>query len=235
MRIGLGKGYVINSLTDRESTENHDGSQKYGMSPSIDIVMYDQLHNAPLSCEMSFQVFPVEMVLGCIEVTRYLDSKKLASDLEKLARVRRLADVKVYGRSYAAGPGTNRRPLAFIFAISSSISNKEIHRQVSSLHDELRPQAILILDRGLFVRRGASSDLLWIEENAFFHFFAYLRSRVERFGLGRTELRKYVDEAGSVLTLDGNTLAAEVAEAEDFDEFDDGGSDDRDDGWDDDD
>jgi hypothetical protein len=75
----------------------------------MDVVIYDQFFNAPLHRELSFSVFPVEMVYGTVEVKRLLESKNLKKILSDIQTIRRLGEEKWYA-AYAAVPKNAESP-----------------------------------------------------------------------------------------------------------------------------
>ncbi len=208
-RIGVDTGFVVNYESDRKSmqwfaeTKDHR-EQDESIGPQSDILLLDVLQNAPLCSEQAFRVCPIEMVLGVIEVTRKLDSAKLANDLKKIQRVRALADPGK--KRYIDLHLTSKRPLrprASVVGLKSSISFDEIKKQISGIHDSLRPNAILLLDKALYIRKPFTMDFFEVKDDLLFQFIAVLRFHIERFPLGNTNLGDYLPKVASFLQDDG--------------------------------
>ncbi len=207
-RIGVDTGFVVNHESDKSSeewfatTEDHRAEDK-SIGPQSDILLLDLLLNAPLCSEQAFRVCPIEMVLGVIEVTRHLDSAKLATDLEKLQRVRALADPGK--KSYRDPSLTATRPLrprAYIVGLSGSISFDQVYSKVSAVPDPLRPNAILLLDEVLYIRKPFTLEFYKIEEDVLFQFIAMLRYQIERFPIGSADLGAYLPGVAQLLKSD---------------------------------
>jgi len=164
-RIGVDTGFVVNCESDAKSREWFEKTADHrqpdeGIGPQSDILLLDVLENAPLCPELAFRVCPIEMVLGVIEVTRNLDAAKLRKDLAKLQRVRALAAPGK--KRYAEGsdhPGNALRPRAYVVGLKSSVSSAEIKGQVEAIDDDLRPNALLLLDRALYIRRPYTTEI----------------------------------------------------------------------------
>jgi len=204
-RIGVDTGFAVNCESDKKSkawfeeTEDHRQQDK-SIGPQSDILLLDVLHNAPLCCEQAFRVCPIEMVLGVIEVTRNLNSAKLATDLEKIRRVRELADPGK--KRYRNAMLTAKRPLrprAYVVGLGGSISFEEVRDKVSAIDDPFRPNGILLLDKVLYIRKPFSLDFFEVREDVLFQFIAMLRLHVERFPIGGTDLGAYLPGMASLL------------------------------------
>jgi hypothetical protein len=209
-RIGVGTGFVVNSKSDEGSAEFFSTSktprtQDTNIGPQSDILLVDELDNAPFCCERTFKVFPVEMVLATLEITRDLDSDKLHTDLNKIARVRTLAQVKQYAKGFEIGADC-RKPLGYIVGLGGQLSLQTIIEQVDTIEDDLRPNAILILEQALYVRRPYTLEFDRITEDILFHFISMLRHQVETFPRGRVNLRSYVPAVAERCWLDEQGL-----------------------------
>jgi hypothetical protein len=221
-RIGLGTGFVVNAESDKASAQYfaaQAGPRQVDKSvgPQSDILLLDVLNNAPFCPEKSFVVVPVEMVLGVVEVTRHLDAAKLQSDLEKLSRVRQLGKAKHYrptASSYSSAPF--RLPLAYLVGMESSLSEDEITRQVGEMDASLRPDAILMLDKHLLIRKRSTTQFIRVEKDILYHFVAVLRAQVESFPLGSTDLGEYLPIEGMVIWGPPGGMSSSSAGAADF-------------------
>jgi hypothetical protein len=83
-RFSIGTGFVLSS------------NEALGFSAQMDIIIYDQFHNAPIYQEVSADVFPVEMVYAVIEVKRLLQKKDLPKILKDIQHVRALGAERRY-------------------------------------------------------------------------------------------------------------------------------------------
>lgn len=209
-RIGVDTGFVVNYESDvnsREwfaSTSDHRKEDE-SIGPQSDILLLDVLENAPLCTEQAFRVCPIEMVLGVVEVTRKLDASKLAVDLRKIQRVRSLADPGK--KQYVDRNLTAKRPLrprAYIVGLKSSITFKEIRKQISEVDDSLRPNVVLPLDKALYIRKPFTTDFHEITEDVLFQFIAVLRMHIERYPIGNTNLNAYLPGVAKLLKDESN-------------------------------
>ena len=163
-------------------------------SPQMDVLITDLRHNAPLCAEEETNIFPIEMVLAAIEITRDLNRTKLRGDLEKLATLRAIAGVKNYAGSDDGA--ASLRPMAYIVGLGGSISEDAIEKEIAEIDDDLRPNGILHLDRGYYHREPYTTKVFRIEKAPLFHFAAFLRARLARFPVAPANLSSYVPAVG---------------------------------------
>jgi hypothetical protein len=83
-KFGVGTGFVVCSDATTQP------------SPQLDVVVYDELHNAPLHRELTSYVFPIEMVYATVEVKGALARGDLAACVRSNAAVRAQAPHKRY-------------------------------------------------------------------------------------------------------------------------------------------
>jgi hypothetical protein len=57
-------------------------------SPAIDRVIFDKSAAPPLMHDIAHSIFPIESVCGLVEITVYLDSRKLKDDIEQMAPIK---------------------------------------------------------------------------------------------------------------------------------------------------
>ena len=81
-RFSIGTGVVIAASGD--------------CSPQIDIVIYDNFHNAPLLSEFGACLFPVEIVHATIEVKSVLTKKEFHKSLAAIRKLRSLGSQRHY-------------------------------------------------------------------------------------------------------------------------------------------
>ncbi|WP_439402642.1 DUF6602 domain-containing protein [Bradyrhizobium sp. DASA03068] len=65
-------------------------------SPQVDIVIYDNFHNAPLLSEFGACLFPVEIVYATIEVKSRLDKTEFENSLTAIRKIRALGKQRHY-------------------------------------------------------------------------------------------------------------------------------------------
>lgn len=89
------EAFVKNLLEDQipKGCKIHPGHIVCGDNPNTsgtlyDLVIYRPDISGPLSKIDSFFVFPLECVVGAIEITSYLDEKKMKTDIDKLTKLR---------------------------------------------------------------------------------------------------------------------------------------------------
>src|SRR4051794_21442132 len=75
-RFSIGTGVIISA----------DGDH----SPQIDIVIYDNFHNAPLLSEFGVCLFPIEIVYATVEVKSVLNKGEFEKSLMAIRKIRSL-------------------------------------------------------------------------------------------------------------------------------------------------
>lgn len=81
-RFSIGTGVIISA----------DGNH----SPQIDIVIYDNFHNAPLLSEFGVCLFPIEIVYATIEVKSLLNKSEFEKSLSAIRQIRSLGKRRHY-------------------------------------------------------------------------------------------------------------------------------------------
>jgi hypothetical protein len=192
-KYGVDTGFVVNHESDKGSADFFDTSgkprsQDPSISPQMDILVLDVLHNAPFCSEKTFKVCPIEMVLGAIEVTRDLDGNKLKQDCDKLCRMRGLAKDKKYSRGVCLSWVW---PITFAVGLRSSLSEDNLLNIVGTYPHPMRPDGIFLLDRAFYWFHQSGREFHCIEEDRLFHFIAVLQQKLgERPGHG-VDLQAY--------------------------------------------
>jgi hypothetical protein len=90
--FSIGTGFVVCSDPSVETKHQQ-----------IDVVIYDEVENAPLHSELAAAVFPVEMVYGVVEVKGTLQPRDLDDIVDNVAEFRRLGRNK-WIRQFGATP-----------------------------------------------------------------------------------------------------------------------------------
>jgi len=96
-RFSVGSGFVISS------------NKELGFSAQMDVIIYDQIHNAPIFREISANVYPVEMVYAVMEVKRLLQKKDLHKILMDIQHIRTLGEERHYV-AYTSVPKSDEHP-----------------------------------------------------------------------------------------------------------------------------
>jgi hypothetical protein len=116
-------------------------------SSQLDVVIYDEMSNAPIILEGGVGLFPIECIYGFVEVKSVFDARALDSCTKAIGVVRQLAQEKryiVYGRSKnedgkpvvgAKVVADTLPPRSFVFAINSTIAALDV------LEEKLRVSA----------------------------------------------------------------------------------------------
>lgn len=90
-RFSVGSGFIVSSNKTLEPSSH------------MEVVIYDEFHNAPLHRELASNVYPVEMVYATVEVKRLLEKKDLPKVLADIQKIRTLGAERWYA-AYAAVP-----------------------------------------------------------------------------------------------------------------------------------
>jgi hypothetical protein len=196
-KYGVDTGFVVNHESDKGSADFFDTSgkprtQDPSISPQMDILVLDVLHNVPFCSEKTFKVCPIEMVLAAIEVTRDLDGNKLKEDCDKLCRMRGLAKDKKYSGGACLGW---LWPITFAVGLTSSLSEDTLLRVVQSYPHAMRPDGIFLLDRAFYWFHQFGREFHRIEEDRLFHFLAVLQMTLGKMPGYGVDLEAYLPSA----------------------------------------
>ncbi len=204
-RYGVVTGFVVNS--------HRDGTKEESISNQCDILIVDNEYNAALCVEESFGIYPVEMVLAHIEVTRSLTNEKLKDDLAKIARTRKLADTKAYRGSLPWDEPTSfseRRsaaetfpPRGYIVGFRSTFDDSTLQSEVEAIGGRYRPNLIFSFDHGeksqaptpsLFCRNIPTSRFHKTEDSPLLKFLTALRQHLDTFPRLEIDLNAYLKQ-----------------------------------------
>jgi len=83
-RFSIGTGFAVNSK-DARSTQ-------------LDLVLYDELLNTPLSLIGDVSAFPIECIYGAVEVKSWLDKDRLEEASKTIGQLRKFKEHKRYYR-----------------------------------------------------------------------------------------------------------------------------------------
>lgn len=212
-KFGIGTGFIVS------------GGETADQSAQCDIIIYDAINNAPFYYSEAWQVYPVEMVYGVIEVKTRIDTTELIDAFEKCARIRALCRTpegkpnKRYLRpvtpkpkqpaehqSYASGVP----PRFFVFGYEgpSAESLSGTFADLTQTMDGAHIHGICVLDEGsgLFLQhlayRAAQDRVSPISANGFWRFLMEMPLALNSLVPGRP------------LKLDVDTMTASWGEAQ---------------------
>jgi hypothetical protein len=119
-------------------------------SPQSDILVVDALASPTFLSTPGAGVYPADGVIGCIEVTRNLTTKKVADDATKLSVLGGLQRAFTF-------PQLNTQPVCLLVGASSNQSLEDLGRAVRTTWQAVPPaeragrlpHGLLVLDRGL--------------------------------------------------------------------------------------
>jgi hypothetical protein len=135
-------------------------------SSQLDIVIYDQLANAPITLEGGTGLFPIECIYGFVEVKSVLDREAIGAAAKAIGAVRRFATEKRYiaygsvddGRGNATVAASEFQdvlpPRSFIFAINSSygdVATVTDALSVDTVEHGAHVHGLAVLDKGWFI------------------------------------------------------------------------------------
>ncbi|EHK7542562.1 hypothetical protein VCSRO128_1298 [Vibrio cholerae] len=91
--IGVNIGAVISSSFEKNN-DTDEYTQKINQSRQADIILYDKYHYQNMFGFSSIGLFPIEVVLGVIEVKTTLDEEQLHSAIRNLQSIQSLMPIK---------------------------------------------------------------------------------------------------------------------------------------------
>ncbi len=141
-KYSVGSGIIIDSFGNS--------------SKQIDIIIYDSFLYPSLFSQSSTAIYPVETVLGTIEIKTYLDEKQLLSSFENTKSVRKLKhyiDTITVNQPNQENPlkiiqYSTRPPVSFLFAFNSDSQNPETWKGRFNKYTDFAdiPEASILLD-----------------------------------------------------------------------------------------
>jgi hypothetical protein len=216
-RFSVGTGFIV--CSDQDSPA----------SRQTDVVIYDEIHNAPLHRELVASVYPVEMVYGAIEVKGTLRPRDLGKILADIEIIRQLAKFRYY-RIYGSVPKNpndatrlvaNQReiscpapaPRTFVFAYSQN-GWKDVDGLCKSLQKASRRTSahihgLVVLSDGWYVSQEAYAPngptFHACAENALMRFVAGVTHSISSMPMGPCSIDRYlqVGERMAVADSDG--------------------------------
>jgi hypothetical protein len=146
-KFGLGTGFIVSSRTINKKD-----------NPQLDIVIHDNITNAPLYTSEAFSVFPIESVYGYIEVKTTLTKAELEKAFVVNAKIRNIAASG--DKQYMEGP-IYLSPRFYIFAYKSNVSIETLEENVRQSYvgqGDAHAHGIYVLDKDILIARKARYD-----------------------------------------------------------------------------
>lgn len=180
-KFGLGTGFIVS------------GGDAINESRQCDIIIYDRANNVPFYASDVWQIFPIEMVYGVVEVKTTLNKAAIKDAFEKCVRLREMSGEdakpnKAYVRQGPVTPGapvqhlrykSGLPPRFFVFGYSGPEQNalermlQEVTAEVPAAH--LHGLCQLQETTALFARhtpfKPASDRLDILGDNGMLRFF----------------------------------------------------------------
>ena len=207
-RYSVEPGFVVNDTGE--------------MSDLIDALIVDTHHVAPLSSEPHFKIFPAEAVVGAIEITSAPNSNvtrsghrakipKMADDILKLSRVRRIARTrKIFSNMVeddgSSPPSLQTRelhydlaPRCFLITFGSEWSKEKTYRaklldarNLASNHsDSVWLNAAFSLKHGMYHFEPYTAELTHFATNALLEFVLFINKAVASVPTGLIDVARY--------------------------------------------
>ena len=180
-KFGLGTGFIVS------------GGEAISESRQCDVIIYDRANNVPFYASDAWQIFPIEMVYGVVEVKTTLNKAEIKDAFEKCVRLREMSGEdanpnKAYVRQGPVTQGaavqlqrykSGLPPRFFVFGYSGPEQNslekmlKEVTEEVPAAH--LHGLCQLQKTTALFARHKpftpASDRLNVLTDNGMLRFF----------------------------------------------------------------
>jgi hypothetical protein len=189
-------------------------TRKNEISKSMDIVIYDNIENAPLIYNELTQIFPIESVYGIIECKSHLSKEKLLEGLENIKSVKSIAPKDRAIRKNVLSITKYPRPVLFGIIFSYSLGSNSIdsiEKNVAEWEKEndskYWPNLIVVLNEALIFHRNipdlkivvSNEDIVKDvilggnrhKEDVFFKFYIYLIELCSSMQLGGFHIMEY--------------------------------------------
>jgi hypothetical protein len=172
--------YHLNTVFQRGFIA-HCENDNIGISPQLDIIIYDALRGSPLVRYDTCSVFPLESVYGYIEVKASLDSQSLSDIITKNRELRRLKHRWYWDPLVGSPPTAEMRMIpwlsvrSFVFSFDSRLkgTGRALARRLQSKlieASEAHLHGVFIAGRGLFSPHRVPGGNVFAEHGAEFFF-----------------------------------------------------------------
>lgn len=189
-KFGIGTGFLASG--------GKDGT----MSPQCDIIIYDALNNAPFYSSEAWQIYPIEMVYGVIEVKTSIKRAALEDAFNNCLLIRNMCKNKdgeknkKYLRQVLSEPGTSVQyekessglpPRFFVFGYEGPNDPATLAKMFQDItekveHAHVHGLCVLDQDSGLFLEHAAyrrpDQRVSAIKDNGLWHFLMELPKRL---------------------------------------------------------
>ncbi len=189
-KFGIGTGFLVS------------GGEHGTMSPQCDIIIYDALNNAPFYFSEAWQIYPIEMVYGVIEVKTSIKRDNLKSAFTNCLSIRNMCRSpngepnKKYLRQLPAELKMSVRydrrssdlpPRFFVFGYEGPTEATALAKMFQDItkkveHAHVHGLCVLDQDSGLFLEHEAyrkpEQRVSAIKENGLWHFLMELPKRL---------------------------------------------------------
>ena len=208
-RYGIGSGEIIGP------TRN--------VSKQTDLIIYDKIEGISLIYNDNIQVYPIESVIGVIEVKSKLSKTELYNSLENIKSTKELCPddaITSVTNSFFYNTRPRSKPFGIVFAYS--LANNSLESLTQNLRDwesknskEFWPNLIVVLGEGIIHHCGKgirhyslfsndvlkkATDVLYIayRDDTLFHFYSTLIDLCSQTSLGPVNLKQYFDPAEQI-------------------------------------
>jgi hypothetical protein len=185
-RLGVGTGLLFDT----------NGSY----SRQMDIVLFDQSDEPAVLAQTTQLLFPVETVIGVIEVKSRLDRDEIADCGIKGTSIRGLKPARPYADGSPA-------PMYIVLAYDSHLAKEKVVAQFAAMDADARPDLVCVLDPAMVM---GSSAVLGVPDDR--EFVAGLALLAERDADGRRTGWMTVQPDGSTMLQSVGQLTYRVVE-----------------------
>jgi len=182
----------LNENLPRRSSVSTDKVVAAGEEESrqIDLIVHDRVHTPALVDARAWSLVPVESSYAVISVQTTLTKDELRDALSNIASVRKLprkaAIMYDSNHKIALEEKDTMRPRGFVFAFKSSWASAEsadnaFRESVLNIDDDVRPNAVCLLDQCLIIRKAYKTETILFTENVLLHFLVFLLHTIDTF------------------------------------------------------
>lgn len=184
------------------------------LSSQIDLIVHDRLNTPQISIDEAFALVPIESAFAVISVKTSLDKTQLRDAMGGIESVRKLPRkagiIQTPLQEIIEIPEDHvLRPRAFVFAFQSSWKTAESADKAFSdllneeFEDEVRPNAVCILNQCFIHRTPFTTDTQVFAEYPLMHFFMFLSQSLDTFPKWQVDLNSYFEayERGDSIPL----------------------------------
>lgn len=175
-----------------------------GESNQMDLIVHDRLDTPALVEAKAWSLVPIESVFAAISVKTSLDKGELRDAIASIQSVRRLPQraaiaIQANGNALSIPEANLLRPRGFVFGFRSQWATPEaadtaFRELLQEVNDELRPNAVCILNQCFIVRRPFTTETVMFRDHALMHFFIFLSYNIANIHKYSVNLRAYFDE-----------------------------------------